>query len=144
MNTQEFSVKIKMLNPEAKMPGYALPGDVGMDVYALETVTVEPGAHHRFMNGFALEFPAGYAAIVKDKSSISKAGLHTMGGVFDAGYRGEYNVHLVNLSLKPYTVEKGHKVAQIVFIPIVQAKLIQTEELNSSERGTGGFGSTGK
>ncbi|MDO8591293.1 MAG: dUTP diphosphatase, partial [bacterium] len=103
-----------------------------------------PGGHHRFQNGFALEFPEGYAAIVKDKGSISKAGLHTMGGIFDAGFRGEYNVHLVNLSDKPYTFEKGDKVAQLVILPVAQAKFVETETLSDSSRGTGQYGSTGK
>ena len=96
------------------------------------------------MNGFALEFPEGYGAIVKDKSSISKAGLHTMGGVFDAGYRGEYNVHLVNLSDKPYTVEKGDKVAQLVILKVEIPEIEEVEELSDSSRGAGAFGSTGK
>lgn len=139
-----LKIKIKKLHPEAKLPSYAHPGDVGMDLYALETITIKPGGHARFMNGFALEFPTGYSAIVKDKSSISKAGLHTMGGVFDAGYRGEYNVHLVNLSDKEYTVEKGHKVAQLLILPVEIAELEEVSELSDSSRGTGAFGSTGK
>ncbi|MEI6478847.1 MAG: dUTP diphosphatase [bacterium] len=139
-----MKIKIKRLNPEAKLPTYAHPGDVGLDLYALEEKTIQPGEHFRFWNGFALEFPEGFAAIVKDKSSISKAGLHTMGGVFDAGYRGEYNVHLVNLSDQPYTIEKGHKVAQLVIFPVTIALLEEVDELSDSSRGTGGFGSTGK
>lgn len=126
------------------MPSYAHPGDVGLDLYSLEEATIAPGAHHRFYNGFAMEFPEGYAAIVKDKGNISKAGLHTMGGVFDAGFRGEYNVHLVNLGNKPYTFEKGDKVAQLVILPVAHAKLIETERLSDSSRGVGRFGSTGK
>ncbi len=139
-----FTVKIKRLHKDAKLPSYAHPGDVGMDLYSLETVTIKPGKHHRFMNGFAMEFPIGYAGIVKDKSSISKAGLHTMGGVFDAGFRGEYNVHLVNLGDKAYTVEKGDKVAQLVLLPVEIPKIKEVKELSESKRGTGQFGSTGK
>ena len=139
-----MKIKIKRLNPEAKLPNYANPGDVGLDLYSLEEITIQPGEHARFWNGFALEFPEGFAAIVKDKSSISKAGLHTMGGVFDAGYRGEYNVHLVNLSDKPYTVEKGHKVAQLIIFPVAIAELEEVSELSDSSRGEGRFGSTGK
>lgn len=139
-----MKIKIKKLNPEAKLPSYAHPGDVGMDMYALETKTVNPMEHVRFSCGFALEFPIGFAAIVKDKSSISKAGLHTMGGVFDAGYRGEYNVHLVNLSDKSYTVEKGDKVGQLVILPVEIPELEEVNELSNSSRGTGAFGSTGK
>lgn len=139
-----ITLKIKRLHPDAKLPSYAHPGDVGLDLYSLETVTIEPGEHHRFQNGFALEFPAGYAAIVKDKSSISKAGLHTMGGVFDAGFRGEYNVHLVNLSKEAYTVEKGDKVAQLIIYPVEIANIEEVTELSETSRGTGAFGSTGK
>jgi len=126
------------------LPSYAHPGDVGMDLYSLETVTIKPGEHYRFWHGFALEFPEGHAAIVKDKSSISKAFLHTMGGVFDAGYRGEYNTHLVNLGSEPYTVEQGHKVSQLIIYPIVIAELEEASELSESSRGEGAFGSTGK
>lgn len=139
-----FTIKIKRLHADAKLPSYAHLGDVGLDLYSLEQVTIKPGEHHRFYNGFALEFPVGYAGIIKDKGSISKAGLHTMGGVFDAGFRGEYNVHLVNLSDTPYTVEKGDKVAQLVFFPVEIAKLEEIEELSDSSRGMGQFGSTGK
>lgn len=140
----KLTIKIKVLNPEAKMPSYAHPGDVGLDLYSVEDCIVKQGEHHRFYNGFALEFPEGYAAIVKDKGSISKAGLHTMGGVFDAGFRGEYNVHLVNLSDKSYHFEKGDKVAQLVILPVEIVKLKQVKKLKDSSRGTGQFGSTGK
>lgn len=139
-----MKLKIKRLHPDAKLPTFAHPGDVGLDLYSLEEKTIEPGEHARFMNGFALEFPIGYAAIIKDKSSISKAGLHTMGGVFDAGYRGEYNVHLVNLSDKSYTIEKGDKIAQAVILKVELPEIEEVEELSDSSRGTGAFGSTGK
>lgn len=139
-----LEIKIKRLNPEAKLPSYAHPGDVGLDLYSLEEATISPGGHHLFYNGFVLEFPEGYAAIVKDKGSISKAGLHAMGGVFDAGFRGEYNVHLVNLSDKPYTFEKGDKVAQLLILPVAHAKLVEVETLSETSRGTGQFGSTGR
>jgi dUTP pyrophosphatase len=139
-----LEIKIKRLHSDAKLPSYAHPGDVGLDLYSLEDAEVPPGGHHRFQNGFALEFPEGFAAIVKDKGSLSKAGLHVMGGVFDAGFRGEYNVHLVNLSDKSYTVEKGDKVAQLVIFPVAVAKLVETDVLSDSSRGMGQFGSTGK
>lgn len=139
-----MKIKIKKLKENAKLPSYAHPGDVGMDLYAMETVTIKPMEHYRFWHGFALEFPEGYAAIVKDKSSISKAGLSQMGGVFDAGYRGEYNTHLVNLSSEPYTVEERDKVSQLVIFPVAIAELEETDTLSESARGEGMFGSTGK
>lgn len=139
-----MKIKIKKLKEDAKLPTYHHPGDVGMDLYSMEEYTVAPGEKHYFYHGFALEFPDGYAAIIKDKSSISKAGLHSMGGVFDAGFRGEYNTLLVNLSNEPYTIEVGDKVAQLVIFPIVIAELEETDELSDSLRGVGGFGSTGR
>ncbi len=139
-----MKIKVKKLKENAKLPKYHLPGDVGMDMYAMETVTIPPMGHYRLWHGFALEFEEGHAAIVKDKSSISKAGLHTMGGVFDAGYRGEYNTHLVNLSSEPYTIEEGDKVSQLIIYPVVIAELEETDILGESARGEGMFGSTGK
>ncbi len=139
-----MKIKIKKIKENAKLPNYAHPGDVGMDLYSMEEKTLIPGEHYFFYHGFALEFDLGYAAVVKDKSSISKAGLHTMGGVFDAGYRGEYNTHLVNLSDKPYTVEVGDKVAQLIIYPVEIAELEEADELSDSSRGIGSFGSTGR
>ncbi len=139
-----MKVKVKKLKEDVKLPTYGRPGDVALDMYAIETVTIPPMGHHRFWHGFALEFSEGYAAIVKDKSSISKAGLHTMGGVFDAGYRGEYNTHLVNLGAEAYTVEAGDKVGQLMIVPVAFAELEETDTLSETDRGDKGFGSTGK
>ncbi len=139
-----MKIKIKKIKENAKLPKYHHPGDVGMDLYSMEEYTITPGERHYFYHGFGLEFPEGYAAIIKDKGSISKAGLHTMGGVFDAGFRGEYNTLLVNLSDEPYTVEEGDKVAQVVIFPVAIAELEEVEELSESSRGLGRFGSTGR
>lgn len=139
-----MKIKIKKLKPDAKLPTYHHLGDIGLDLYAMEDATLEPMGHYRFWHGFALEFPAGYGAIIMDKSSISKAGLHHMGGVYDAGYRGEYNTHLINLSDKSYRFEKGDKVAQLVIMPVEIVELEETDILSDSARGEGKFGSTGK
>lgn len=139
-----MKIKVKKLKENAKLPNYAHPGDVGMDLYSMETVTIPPMGHCRFFHGFAIEFPEGNAGIIMDKSSISKAGLIHMGGVFDAGYRGEYNTHLVNLGSEPYTVEEGDKVSQLVIVPVVIAELEVADTLSESSRGMGAFGSTGK
>lgn len=139
-----MQIKVKKLKEGAKLPQYMHPGDVGMDLYSMEEVTVLPGERVYIYHGFGLEFEIGYAAIVKDKSSISKAGLHTMGGVFDAGYRGEYNTLLVNLGNEPYTIEVGDKVSQLIIYPVIIAELQETDTLSESARGKGGFGSTGR
>lgn len=139
-----MNVKIKRLSPEAILPKYAHPGDVGLDLYSQEEYTVAPGEVHIFYCGFALEFPIGYAAIVKDKSSVGSKGVVTVGGVFDAGYRGEYNVGLLNLSTTPFPVAKNQKIAQLVIFPVAIADLQEVVELSDSQRGVNGFGSTGK
>lgn len=140
-----MQINVKKLDNLAKIPHYAHPGDVGLDLHALKAQIIMPGERQLFNLGFALEFPTGFAAIVKDKSSLPKeAGLHCLGGVFDAGYRGEYNVLLINLGSKPYSVEPGQKIAQLVIIPVVIAELTEVAALSESARGTGGFGSTGK
>jgi dUTP pyrophosphatase len=139
-----LAVKIKRLKAEAKLPSYAHPGDVGLDLYALERKVLAPGEHHIFFLGFALEFPTGYAGIIKDKGGVAKAGLHTLGGVYDAGYRGEYNVHLVNLSNQEYVVEPGQKIAQLVLYPVAFAEFAEVAELSDSSRGDGRWGSTGR
>lgn len=139
-------VKVKKLHPEAKLPTYAHPGDVGMDLYSREeSYTLKPGERKIFHVGFAMEFPEGYAAIVKDKSSLpNHHGIHTMGGVYDAGFRGEYNVNLINLGEEAVEIEQGQKIAQLVLFPVHIAQLTEVAELSQSVRGEGKFGSTGK
>ena len=140
-----MEIKIKKLKPDAKLPQYAHPGDVGLDIFSLETHTFQPGEREIFWVGFALEFEEGYAGIMKDKGSLPfYHGLHVMGGVFDAGYRGEYNVNLVNLGQESVTIEKGQKIAQLVIFPVAIAKLQEVEELSQTARGEGKLGSTGK
>ena len=139
-----MQIKIKRLKPDAVLPKYVHPGDVGLDLYSLEDCTITPGEVKIFYVGFALEFEIGYAGIVKDKSSFGCRGIHCVGGVFDAGYRGEYNVGLINLSPAPFEVAKGQKIAQLVIFPVAIADLVEVDELSESSRGTGGFGSTGK
>jgi dUTP pyrophosphatase len=139
-----MEIKVKKLKPDAVIPNYALEGDVGLDMYSLENCEIQPGQRHIFKLGFAMEFPTGFGAFVMDKGGMSLKGLHTMGGVYDAGYRGEYNAHLINLNDKPYKVSKGDKVAQLVILPVSIAKLIEVDELSNSQRGLGRFGSTGK
>lgn len=139
-----MQIKVKKLKKNAKLPKYHHLGDVGMDLYSMETVTVKSGEHYRFWHGFALEFSEGYVGIIMDKGSISKVGFVHLGGVFDAGYRGEYNTLLVNLSDKPYTFEEGDKISQLVIMPVVIAKLKEVDKLSESARGEGKFGSTGR
>ncbi len=139
-----ITLKIKRLSSDAALPIYAHPGDVGLDLFSLEDCDLKPRERKIFNLGFALEFPSGFAAIVKDKGGPPKKfGVHTMGGVFDAGYRGEYNVNLINLSQEIHHVSKGDKIAQLVIFPVEIVNLKEVEKLSDSSRGEGRFGSTG-
>jgi len=92
-----------------------------------------------------LEFPEDYTALVWDKGGMAfKNGVHTIGGVFDAGFRGEYKIKLVNLSDKTYKIEKGDKIAQLLIQPIIHAKIQIVKTLSQSSRGDGAYGSTGR
>jgi dUTP pyrophosphatase len=140
-----MQLKIKKLNSDCVIPSYAHQGDVGMDVFSMEEYILKPGERKIFFLGFAMEFPHGYAAIMKDKGSLPKnGGVHTMGGVFDAGYRGEYNVNLINLGSDEYKILKGHKIAQLVIFPVIIADITEATDLSQTTRGEGRFGSTGK
>ncbi len=140
-----MKIKIKKLDPEAKIPNYAHPGDAGMDLFALEEVTLEPNERIRVKTGMALEIPSGYVGLVWDKSGLSTGhGLKTLAGVIDAGYRGEVQIGMINLSTETYTLKKHDKVAQMLIQPVDCPELEEVVELSNTSRGEDGFGSTGK
>lgn len=140
-----LKIKIKKLDPEARLPSYAHPGDAGMDLYALERVEIKPGERVKIKTGIAVELPEGYAGLWWDKSGLSNNhGLKILGGVLDAGYRGELLVGLVNLSRETYVVEKHDKVTQMLVQKVERVEIEEVGELSDTSRGTGGFGSTGK
>lgn len=140
-----LKIKIKKLDPEAKIPSYAHPGDAGMDLYALERVEILPGERVKIRTGIATEFPDGYVGLWWDKSGLSNNhGLKILGGVLDCGYRGELLVGLVNLSKETYIVEKHDKVTQMLIQKVECPQVEEVSELSDSSRGAGGFGSTGR
>ncbi|HAV11194.1 MAG TPA: dUTP diphosphatase [Candidatus Moranbacteria bacterium] len=139
-----MEIKIKKLNPEAKIPQFALKGDVGMDLYSAEEVVIRPGERISCKTGIAMKIPDGYAALIWDKSGPShKFGIKTLGGVFDSNYTGEYMIGLVNLGKEDYKIEKGQKIAQVLFQKIEIPEILEVDELEKTNRGTGAFGSTG-
>ena len=140
-----ITIKIKKLKEDAKVPSYAHPGDAAMDIFASETVELKPGEQAAISTGVAMEIPFGCVGLVWDKSGLAiNNGLKTLGGVIDAGYRGEIKIGMINLSKNPYTLEKGNKVAQIIIQKREEAALEEVVELSDTARGEGGFGSTGK
>jgi dUTP pyrophosphatase len=141
-----FTLSVQRLDPSVPLPSYAHHGDAGLDLYAREAVTLVPGERAQVATGVAVEIPHGYVGLVWDKSGLShKYGIKTLGGVVDAGYRGEIFVGVVNLGTEPYTFERHHKVAQMIIQRCEQVEVKEVTDLSSSSsRGTSGFGSTGK
>ncbi len=139
-----MTLKIKKLSATAILPKYAHPHDAGMDLYASETVVILPQERTLIPTGLALSIPIGYVGLIWDKSGIAtKHGLKTMAGVIDSGYRGEVKILLHNLSDKSYTIVAGTKIAQMLIQPVEQKQIVEVEELDETERGEQGFGSSG-
>lgn len=140
-----MELNIKKLHPDAKMPTYAHDGDAGFDLYALKTHTITPGSRVSVGVGLAMEIPNGYVGLIWDKSGLSlNHGLKTIGGVIDAGFRGEVAVSIMNLSTDDYIIEAGHKVAQMLIQKVERAEIKEVAELSNTTRGANGYGSTGK
>ncbi|MFH1426711.1 MAG: dUTP diphosphatase [Candidatus Kerfeldbacteria bacterium] len=139
-----MTVKVQKLHENAKIPEYAHQGDAGMDIFALEEVTLQPGQRHAVPTGIAMQIPTGHVALVWDKSGRAvKEGLKTMAGVIDEGYRGEVKIVLNNLGQEPVVIEKHQKIAQILIQPVVSPSVELVDALDATDRGEGGFGSTG-
>ncbi|MFT4261424.1 MAG: dUTP diphosphatase [Candidatus Woesearchaeota archaeon] len=140
-----MKIKFKKLTENAIIPRYAHPGDAGMDLFSKENKTLKPGERYLFKLGIAMELEPGYAFIIKDKSSIPfKYGVTTLGGVVDAGYRGDIGVIMLNTSNQEVTFEKGQKIAQAIILKIETPQIEEVQEISQTSRGQGGFGSTGK
>lgn len=144
-----MKIKIKKLDPRAVMPVRSSEYAAGADLCALldEPVTLAPGETVFFHTGLTAEIPNGYAGFVFARSGLStKSGLAPANkvGVVDSDYRGELRVALLNHSAVPVTVEDGQRIAQMVIMPVLAAEFVEAEELSDTQRGEGGFGSTGK
>lgn len=138
-------MKIKRLSENAKLPSKAHTGDLGYDLYANEGVAVFPSETKVVKTGIAIQFPVGYGAVIKDRSSVAtKKGLFTVAGVIDNGYIGEIGIALYNGTDSLIHVTPGEKIAQLVLIPTVNFEVTEVDEVVSADqRGDGGFGSTG-
>ena len=141
-------VKIKKLNSKAMLPTYGSEYSAGADLYACmeETVTIQPGETVLIKTGLAMAIPEGYAGLIYARSGLAtKKGLAPANkvGVVDAEYRGEVMVPLHNHSRVAVEVEHGERIAQMVITPFLTAEYMLAEELDETERGEGGFGSTG-
>ncbi len=139
-----MKIKIKKLTESAIVPKFAHDDDAGMDIFSDEDIIIDSGKRVAVKTGIAMEFPKDYAALIWDKSGVAmNKGLTKLAGVFDSCYRGEYKIVMYNLSGEAVKINKGEKIAQIVFHKIEHPEVEICDELSNSERGCGRFGSTG-
>ena len=141
-----MTVKFRRIDPAATLPSYAHPGDAGMDIRSIEDLVIDPGARKLVHTGLVMMLPPGYEAQVRPRSGLAlRNGVTVLNtpGTIDEGYRGEVGVVLANFGSEPFRIEKGSKIAQVVVAPCTRAKIEETVEIDSTERGEGGFGSTG-
>lgn len=141
-----MTVKFRKSDPEATLPSYAHLGDAGMDVRSVEELVIQPGGRALVHTGLVMMLPPGYEAQVRPRSGLAlKNGVTVLNtpGTIDEGYRGEVGVILANFGSEPFRVEKGAKIAQIVVAPCTRAEIVETDDVDDTARGAGGFGSTG-
>lgn len=144
-----MEIKVKKIKPEAILPTYGSPFSAGADLYALldAPVTLAPGETRLISTGLSLEIPEGYGGFLYARSSLAtKRGLAPANkvGVIDSDYRGEVMVALLNQSGKEQEIEPGERIAQLVIAPFLKGEFLEVDTLSETDRGAGGFGSTGR
>jgi dUTP pyrophosphatase len=143
----EVEVLITRLDPELPLPRYAKPGDAGADILSRIDITLAPGERALVPTGIAIALPDGYVALVHPRSGLAiKHGVTMVNspGTVDAAYRGELQIILINHDPKEHvTFKRGDRIAQLVIQKVEHAKFIEVSQLPGSDRGSGGFGSTG-
>ena len=140
-------LRVKRLDPRARLPGYASDGAAGMDLAALEAIEIPAHGWAKASTGLAVEIPAGCEGQVRPRSGLAaRHGVTVLNapGTIDSDYRGEVGVILVNHSDVPLRVEAGDRIAQLVVCRVERAEVEEVESLASTDRGPGGFGSTGR
>ena len=137
-------LQFKKLHPDAIVPKRAHGDDAGLDVYTIEDIRIPARGDMVTGLGLACKFPKGHALLVYNKSGrATKLKLDKGAEVIDAGYRGEIHVHLFNHSDLNVVIKKGEKIAQLILVPIWAGQPVEVDELDNTERGDGGFGSSG-
>ena len=141
-----MTLRFKRIHPDAVLPAYAHPSDAGMDVRSVADIVIPPGGRALVPTGLVAIIPPMYEIQVRPRSGLAlKHGVTVLNtpGTIDSGYRGEIGVILANFGDKEFSVSKGDKVAQLVFAPVVQPEVFETDTIDETDRGAGGFGSTG-
>lgn len=141
-----YQVKIKRIHEDALIPLQANPGDAGMDLYSIESVEIPPSEARLIKTGIQLELPKGTEAQVRPRSGLALNKSITVlnsPGTIDEGYRGEIGVILINHGKETFLVEKSMRIAQMVIQTVPQVHVVEVDELSTTARGEGGFGSSG-
>jgi dUTP pyrophosphatase len=142
-----MTLKVRRLDPRARVPTRAYPGDAGLDLHALEDGALEPGERAAVRTGIAIEIPEGEAGLVLPRSGLAARhgiALVNAPGLIDSGYRGEIVVLLLNTDPSAaFEMAAGDRIAQLVLVKVQTPEVVEVEELAVSERGAGGFGSSG-
>lgn len=134
---------VKILKKNGRLPEKAHDSDAGFDLFAVEDVVIKPGELKQVPIGIAVQLPQGYWAELRDKSSRASQGLHVLAGVIDQDYRGEVIAVISNSGHKAVDIKAGEKVCQMILHQVYPAMVFEVDELNTTKRGQGGFGSTG-
>lgn len=135
---------VKKLSENATLPTKGNPKDAGIDIYTNESYTLQPGERHMYSTGISCAIPDGHVALLWDRSGLGSKGIHRFAGVIDSGYRGEWKVILWNSTSEPFDIKAGDKIIQCVVQKFEPAEISEVEELDETERGAGGFGSSGR
>lgn len=141
-----MTLRFKLVHPDAQLPAYARPGDAGMDLKSVEDTVVPRFGRALVKTGLVMQLPPGYEAQVRPRSGLAlKHGVTVLNtpGTIDSGYRGEVGVILANFGDKDFVVAKGDRIAQLVIAPVTHAEVEATDVIDETDRGAGGFGSTG-
>ncbi|MHA1635936.1 MAG: dUTP diphosphatase [Candidatus Thorarchaeota archaeon] len=139
-------VRVKRLNPDAKIPKIAKAGDVAFDLYSVIDYEIKPGERYAVPTGIAVEIPVGYEGQVRPRSGLAlKEGLTVLNtpGTIDSGYRGEVKTIIINQGDTAFKISKGMRISQLAIRPVPEVSFIEVDELSDTDRGEGGFGSTG-
>ncbi len=145
---EPIEIEVKRLDGagDLPLPGYETSGSAGMDVRAAEATSIAPGKRGLVGTGFAFAIPEGYEVQVRPRSGLAlKQGISVLNtpGTIDSDYRGEIKVILANLGDEDFVINRGDRIAQIIVAPVQRGNLVEVADLNKTERGSGGFGSTG-
>ena len=142
-----MKLKIKKLNSNAVIPIYQTKEAAGFDLHSIEDVILKIGERKLISTGLAFEIEYGYEVQIRPRSGLAfKYGITVLNtpGTIDSDYRGEIKVLLINLGEKDFEIKKGDRIAQAIVTPVIQAEIVEVESLSETDRGSGGFGSTGK